>query len=83
MLSEHMILQTTASFGGKIHSAPFFVEGDVIMANIDGRTMRFRGSKVAPSFTVRTVLIGALANKERLAQRAYSNRRSLRHAERS
>lgn len=79
MLSEHTILETTVSFHGAIHSAAYFVEDDAIVANIDGKTMRFRQNKVPASATVRAVLLGVLANKERHAHRSLFTKLSLGH----
>jgi hypothetical protein len=77
MLSEHTVLQTTVSFHGEVHSAAYFVEGEAIVANIDGKTMRLRRYKVPASATVRAVLLGALANKERQAHGARLNKEFL------
>lgn len=67
MERESMVQEVSVEFDGETYTAAYFVEGNTIHANLQGRILLFPVGNVAPASIVKAVLTGQLMHSARKA----------------
>lgn len=67
MERESMVQEVSVEFDGETYTAAYFVEGNTIHANLQGRILLFPVGNVAPASIVKAVFTGQLMHSARKA----------------